>query len=129
MADDIDIIHNRSAGNCIYQSAKASDLEVCPMPQCMANYNPPEDVTDTADLIDPAKFEQRFEEEREETRARFSTPQVVQTVVPTLESLSEDFEKLAKRINVEVTEPRERDEATRHLELSFLLVVRGLTYG
>ena len=124
--------HNRNAGNCIYQSAEATDDEICPMARCMDNYDPPEhEPMETSDLlsVDPVRLEEQFVEDRDKVLARFKLPMLSDDQLPHAESLSEDFALLAQRVNVEVGNADARAEAVRHLEMAYMMVIRGLAYG
>ena len=100
------------------------------MPACMENYDPPlDDVPqDTADIIDPAKFEEQFVSDRETLKSRFTVPQFAQAQVPRVESLAEDFAALALRVKTEVDNQPEQNEAIRYLEFGFMMALRGMSY-
>jgi len=130
--DPAETIHNRNAGNCIYQFAKATDDEVCYVSRCLEQLPDQDEVQNTSEILvsdAPARAEEQFVTERELLNARFTVPQLVQTQVLQAESLAEDFQLLGQRLRAEVPNATERDEAIRYLELAFMLAVRGLSYG
>lgn len=67
----------------------------------------------------------------EETRlrAKFTPPQPVQAQADQLEQIGRDFANLAMLVRSEVPDKADRAMATHHLELAYLLVVRGMTIG